>query len=81
MIQVQTELFVADNTGTKKIECIRYLEAQKKMYDEWYNCCGESYSKEVKKGSVHKAVVYAIKEFTGTMDQSRFDNNAAVFWW
>ena len=29
MIQVQTELFVADNTGAKKIECIKVLGVQR----------------------------------------------------
>ena len=29
MIQVQTELYVADNTGAKKIECIKVLAVQK----------------------------------------------------
>ena len=30
MIQVQTELFVADNTGAKKIECIKVLGGSKR---------------------------------------------------
>ena len=32
MIQVQTELFVADNTGAKKIECIKVLGGSKRRY-------------------------------------------------
>ena len=33
MIQVQTELQVADNTGAKKIECIKVLGGSKRRYD------------------------------------------------
>ena len=32
MIQVQTELQVADNTGAKKIECIKVLGGSKRRY-------------------------------------------------
>ena len=32
MIQVQTELFVADNTGAKRIECIKVLGGSKRRY-------------------------------------------------
>ena len=32
MIQVQTELLVADNTGAKKIECIKVLGGSKRRY-------------------------------------------------
>tara|TARA_Y100001936_G_scaffold211455_1_gene218953 strand:+ start:1095 stop:1241 length:147 start_codon:yes stop_codon:yes gene_type:complete len=32
MIQVQTELVVADNTGAKKIECIKVLGGSKRRY-------------------------------------------------
>ena len=32
MIQVQTELYVADNTGAKKIECIKVLGGSKRRY-------------------------------------------------
>ena len=32
MIQVQTELFVADNTGARKVECIKVLGGSKRRY-------------------------------------------------
>ncbi len=32
MIQIQTELLVADNTGAKKIECIKVLGGSKRRY-------------------------------------------------
>ena len=32
MIQVQTELMVADNTGAKKVECIKVLGGSKRRY-------------------------------------------------
>ena len=63
MIQVQTELFVADNTGAKKIvECIKVLGGSKRRYasigDIIVITVKEAIPKgKVKKGSVHKAVV------------------------
>ena len=62
MIQVQTELFVADNTGAKKIECIKVLGGSKRRYasigDTIVIAVKEAIPKgKVKKGSVHKAVV------------------------
>ncbi len=40
MIGVQTELQVADNTGAKRIECIKVLGGSKKKICKywWYNC-------------------------------------------
>ena len=75
MIQVQTELFVADNTGAKKIECIKVLGGSKRRYasigDTIVVAVKEAIPKgKVKKVSVHKAVVVRVKkEFTETMDQ------------
>ena len=60
MIQVQTELMVADNTGAKRVECIKVLGALKEdmhQLEIYSNKCERCYSKEVKKGAVHKAVV------------------------
>ena len=76
MIQVQTELNVADNTGAKKIECIKVLGGSKRRYasigDTIVIAVKEAIPKgKVKKGSVHKAVVVRVKKV-------RFDNNAAV---
>ena len=33
MIQVQTEMLVADNTGAKRIECIKFLGGSKRRYE------------------------------------------------
>ena len=72
MIQVQTELNVADNTGAKKIECIKVLGGSKRRY--------AIPKGKVKKGSVHKAVVVRVKKGIHRDDGSKvkFDNNAAV---
>ena len=85
MIQVQTELQVADNTGAKKIECIKVLGGSKRRYasigDTIVIAVKEAIPKgKVKKGSVHKAVVVRVKKGIHRDDGSkvRFDNNAAV---
>ena len=67
MIQVQTELQVADNTGAKKIECIKVLGGSKRRYasigDTIVIAVKEAIPKgKVKKGSVHKAVVVRVKK-------------------
>ena len=85
MIQVQTELQVADNTGAKKIECIKVLGGSKRRYasigDTIVIAVKEAIPKgKVKKGSVHKAVVVRVKKGIQRDDGSKvkFDNNAAV---
>ena len=85
MIQVQTELFVADNTGAKKNECIKVLGGSKRRYasigDTIVIAVKEAIPKgKVKKGTVHKAVVVRVKKGIHRNDGSkvRFDNNAAV---
>ena len=67
MIQVQTELNVADNTGAKRIECIKVLGGSKRRYasigDTIVVAVKEAIPKgKVKKGSVHKAVVVRVKK-------------------
>ena len=85
MIQVQTELLVADNTGAKKIECIKVLGGSKRRYasigDTIVIAVKEAIPKgKVKKGTVHKAVVvrtkYSIHRYDGS--SVKFDNNAVV---
>ena len=85
MIQVQTELLVADNTGAKKIECIKVLGGSKRRYasigDTIVVAVKEAIPKgKVKKGAVHKAVVVRVKKEVRRRDGSyiRFDDNAAV---
>ena len=75
MIQVQTELLVADNTGAKRVECIKVLGGSKRRYagigDLIVVAVKDALPKgKVKKGSVHKAVVVRTrKEILEKMDQ------------
>ena len=85
MIQIQTELFVADNTGAKIVECIKVLGGSKRRYasigDIIVIAVKEAIPKgKVKKGSVHKAVVVRVKKGIQRQDGSKvkFDSNAAV---
>ncbi len=85
MIQVQTELFVADNTGAKKIECIKVLGGSKRRYASIGDTIVVSIKEaiprgKVKKGTVHKAVIVRTKQGIHRNDGSKvkFDNNAAV---
>ena len=85
MIGVQTELQVADNTGAKRIECIKVLGGSKRRYasigDTIVIAVKEAMPKgKVKKGSVHKAVVVRTKKEIFRKDGSKvqFDNNSVV---
>ena len=85
MIQIQTELFVADNTGAKRIECVKVLGGSKRRYagigDTIVVSVKEAIPKaKVKKGSVYKAVVVRTKKGVTRNDGSKvkFDSNAAV---
>lgn len=85
MIQQQSYLKVADNTGAKEIMCIRVLGGSRKRYAHIGDVIVASVKKAtpggvVKKGDVVKAVVvrtaYSIRREDGTY--IRFDENAAV---
>ena len=85
MIQVQTELMVADNTGAKRIECIKVLGGSKRRYasigDTIVVAIKEAMPKgKVKKGTVHRAVVVRTKKGIYREDGSKvkFDTKAAV---
>ena len=85
MIQIQTELNVADNTGAKKIECIKVLGGSKRRYasigDTIVVAIKEAIPKgKVKKGAVHKAVVVRTKKeiFRNDGSKIQFDTNAVV---
>ena len=85
MIQVQTELQVADNTGAKKIECIKVLGGSKRRYASIGDIIVVSVKSStpggmVKKGEVARAVVVRVKKEIRRRDGSyiRFDDNAAV---
>ena len=85
MIQVQTELMVADNTGAKRVECIKVLGGSKRRYASIGDTIVVSIKDaipngKVKKGAVHKAVIVRTKYSIFRNDGSavKFDNNAAV---
>ena len=85
MIQQESFLKVADNTGAKEIKCIRVLGGSKRKYANIGDVIVASVRKaapggQVKKGDVVKAVVVrtskAVRRADGTY--VRFDDNAAV---
>ena len=85
MIQQQTLLKVADNTGAKEVMCIRVMGGSKKRYAAVGDEIICSVKKAtpggvVKKGDVVKAVVVRTKKGARRKDGSyiRFDENAAV---
>ena len=85
MVQMQTYLKVADNTGAKEIMCIRVLGGSKKRYAGIGDVIVASIKKaapnsNVKKGEVVKAVIVRSKDALRREDGSyiRFDENAAV---
>ena len=85
MIQQQTRLKVADNTGAKEIMCIHVLGGTGRRYARVGDVIVASVKKAtpggvVKKGEVVKAVVVRTVKVTGRADGSyiRFDENAAV---
>jgi|TARA_Y100001001_G_scaffold14340_1_gene12733 large subunit ribosomal protein L14 len=85
MIQVQTELSVADNTGAKIVECIKVLGGSKRRYASVGDSIVVSVKEaipngKVKKGTVQKAIVVRTKYPILRNDGSKvkFDNNAAV---
>lgn len=85
MIQSETILNVADNSGAKKVLCIRVLGGTRKRYatigDVIVVTVKEAIpNAKVKKGDVMKAVVVRTKKEMKRMDDTwvKFDENAAV---
>ena len=85
MIQMESYLKVADNTGAKEIHCIRVLGGSKRKYGNIGDIIVASVRKAapggtVKKGEVVKAVIVRTKRGVRREDGSyvRFDENAAV---
>ena len=85
MIQMQSNLFVADNSGAKKIQCIKVLGGSKRRFASIGDIIVVSIKDaipraKVKKGEVFKAVIVrSSKEFTRNDGSTiRFDKNAAV---
>lgn len=85
MIQQETYLKVADNTGAKEIKCIRVLGGSKRRYGNIGDIIVASVRKTapgstVKKGDVVKAVIVRSAKGVRRADGTyvRFDENAAV---
>ncbi len=85
MIQMQTVMFVADNSGAKKVQCIKVLGGSKRrtasVGDVVIVSVKEAIPRaRVKKGEVHRAVIVRTAKDVRRPDGStiRFDKNAAV---
>jgi large subunit ribosomal protein L14 len=85
MIQMQTNLDVADNSGAKRVQCIKVLGGSKRRVasvgDVIVVSVKDAMPKgKVKKGEVHKAVVVRTAKEVRRQDGSviRFDKNSAV---
>ena len=85
MIQQETFLKVADNTGAKEIKCIRFLGGSKRKFGNIGDVIVASVRKStpggtVKKGEVVKAVIVRSAKGVRRADGTyvRFDDNAAV---
>lgn len=85
MIQMRTTLDVADNSGARRVQCIKVLGGSKRKYASIGDIIVVSVKEaipnaKVKKGDVMKAVVVRTAKELGRSDGSyiRFDNNSAV---
>ncbi|HEY0224075.1 MAG TPA: 50S ribosomal protein L14 [Pseudolabrys sp.] len=85
MIQMQTNLDVADNSGARRVMCIKVLGGSKRRYATVGDVIVVSIKEaiprgKVKKGDVMKAVVVRVRKDIRRPDGSviRFDRNAAV---
>ena len=85
MIQMQTNLSVADNSGARRVQCIKVLGGSKRKYASVGDIIVVSVKEaiprgRVKKGEVRKAVVVRTAKEVHREDGTsiRFDGNAAV---
>ncbi|MAT38226.1 MAG: 50S ribosomal protein L14 [Ectothiorhodospiraceae bacterium] len=85
MIQMQTILNAADNSGARKVQCIKVLGGSKRRYARVGDIIKVSVKDaiprgKVKKGEVYNAVVVRTRKGVRRPDGStiRFDQNAAV---
>ena len=85
MIQMQTVLDVADNTGAKRAQCIKVLGGTHRRYASLGDVVVASVKKsipgsEVKPGTVVRGVIVRVRKNTRRADGSyvRFDKNALV---
>ncbi len=85
MIQSHTVLDVADNSGARRVECIKVLGGSKRKYASVGDIIVVAIKEAIpnakaKKGEVKKAVIVRTKRSIARMDGSyiRFDDNSAV---
>jgi len=85
MIQVESVLDVADNSGAKKVACVKVLGGSRRRYASVGDIIVVSVKEamphaKVKKGQVMKAVIVRTKKEVGRPDGTyiKFDNNSAV---
>ena len=85
MIQMQTRMKVADNSGAKEVQCIKVLGGSKRRVASVGDIIVVSVksampTSKVKKGEVAKAVIVRTSKAIRRQDRSyiRFDDNAAV---
>ncbi len=85
MIQAQTRLIIADNSGAKKAECIKVLGGSKRRYASLGDIIvvaikSATPNGKIKKGSVEKAVIVRTHKEVSRPDGTyiRFHDNAAV---
>ncbi|MDR1166435.1 MAG: 50S ribosomal protein L14 [Deltaproteobacteria bacterium] len=85
MIQPETRLTVADNSGAKEVACIKVLGGSKRRYASLGDVIVVSIKEaipgsKVKKGDTAKAVIVRVAKEVGRVDGSyiKFDDNSAV---
>ena len=85
MIQMQTNLYVADNSGARRVQCIKVLGGSKRRTASVGDIIVVTVKEviprgRVKKGEIHRAVIVRTAKGVKRPDGSviRFDHNAAV---
>ena len=85
MIQMESKISVADNSGARKVKCIRVLGGSRRRFASVGDIIVVAVSEampnsRVKKGGVRRAVIVRTKKTIGRSDGSSisFDENAAV---
>ena len=85
MIQMQTNLDIADNSGARRVQCIKVLGGSKRMTAHVGDVIVVSVKEaiprgRVKKGDIHRAVIVRTAKEISRQDGTsiRFDRNAAV---
>ena len=85
MIQMQTKLEVADNSGARMVQCLKVLGGSKRRFASLGDLIVISVKeaipkRKVKKGEIHKAVIVRTVKSVGRSDGTsiRFDRNAVV---